>query len=70
MTAGYSCARFHPDGMILGTGTKDSLVRIWELRNLQNVATFEGHASPIKTISFSENGAWQGCRVQGPGSRV
>lgn len=29
---GLTCAQFHPDGLILGTGTADALVRIWEVR--------------------------------------
>ena len=32
MEAGYASAEFHPDGLILGTGTQDALVRIWETR--------------------------------------
>ena len=29
---GYTSAEFHPDGLILGTGTSNSLVRMWEAR--------------------------------------
>lgn len=32
LKAGYSTAALHPDGLILCTGTEDSLVRIWETR--------------------------------------
>lgn len=37
-------------------GTEKSLIRIWEVKQQKNVATFEGHARPIKGLAFSENG--------------
>lgn len=54
--AGYSSISFHPDGLILGTGTKDALVHVWDVKEGRNVATFEGHTSPVESLSFSENG--------------
>ena len=30
--SGYRCAAFHPDGVILGTGTTDGLVLVWEVK--------------------------------------
>ena len=30
--SGYRCAAFHPDGVILGTGTADGLVLVWEVK--------------------------------------
>lgn len=53
---GYTCAAIHPDGLILGTGTGDSRVRIWDVKSQASVANFDGHKSPVVSMSFSENG--------------
>lgn len=52
----YSALQFHPDGLILGTGTEGKAIRIWEVRQQKNVATFEGHAGAVRGLCFSENG--------------
>ena len=51
LTEGYSTAKFHPDGMLLGTGTRNSLVRIWEIRQ-QKVGTHPHSSVRIDIVDF------------------
>lgn len=61
---GYTSGAFHPDGLILGGGTTAGVIRIWDIREQQNVgncdyriadsASQKGGA--VNSLSFSENG--------------
>lgn len=55
-SGGFTCLQFHPDGMILGTGASNNVVRVWDMKTAGNVATFTGHTGAVSSISFSENG--------------
>lgn len=56
------CGEFHPDGIILSTGSQSAkgesgVVKIWDVREQVNVATFGGeHAGIVTGVNFSENG--------------
>jgi pre-mRNA-processing factor 19 len=54
---GYTDAQFHPDGLILGTCTADSTVKVWDVKSQQVVVSFSGHGGGnINCLNFSENG--------------
>ena len=52
ISAGYTAAEFHPDGLILGTGTADSSVVIWEARQ-SKVCPLCGHCCHSPVVSQS-----------------
>ena len=63
---GYSCGSLHPDGLILAGGTAGGVVKLWDIREKNNVANFsaaaEGGGSAgaagagVGCVTFSENG--------------
>jgi len=62
-------AQFHPDGIILGCGTSDGWIRIWDLKDRQNVANFQQESDDqttgkISALRFSENGYYLAAAVE------
>mmetsp|Transcript_66451 Transcript_66451/g.130717 ORF Transcript_66451/g.130717 Transcript_66451/m.130717 type:complete len:560 (-) Transcript_66451:255-1934(-) len=54
----YTCGAFHPDGLILGTGSAAGTLRIWDVRTMENPHSLPGHPSTaaMTSLAFSENG--------------
>ncbi|KAL7749206.1 hypothetical protein RI367_005358 [Sorochytrium milnesiophthora] len=63
---------FHPDGLILATGSAtaaeggSTVVRLWQVASLDNVATFDVSTSdsPVSALDFSENGYYLAAAAQ------
>ncbi|CEP09201.1 hypothetical protein [Parasitella parasitica] len=53
---GYTSIAFHPDGMLLGVGTTNSVVQIWDVKSQTIAANFGDHTGKISALAFSENG--------------
>lgn len=52
----YSCLSFHPDGLILGAGSSQGQVVIYDVKTNKIATEFKGHNSEISSVAFSENG--------------
>ncbi|MFZ5911387.1 MAG: WD40 repeat domain-containing protein [Chloroflexota bacterium] len=54
--AAYNALAFSPDGKLIGTGTEEGDVRIWDVTNGSLVHTLEGHIYPVRYVAFSPDG--------------
>lgn len=52
----FSSCAFHPDGLIIGTGISNGMLKLWDIRVQKIVANLSEHAQKINSISFNENG--------------
>jgi len=44
----YTGASFHPDGLLMVTGTADAKAQIWEMRQQKAVTGFEAGGAAIR----------------------
>lgn len=56
LASGYTCMKFHPDGLILAGGTEENTVEVWDIKDQVTVAKLTGHEGVVEALSFSENG--------------
>ncbi len=47
---------FSPKGDVLASGSVGRVIKIWNIRTGENIATLEGHTYPILALSFSPDG--------------
>lgn len=52
----YHCGAFHPDGLILATGSANGVVSLWDMRKQEAVAALSEHQGAVNSLCFSENG--------------
>ena len=55
----YTSTFFHPDGLIIGTGTGHGALKIWVVREQKHVTDLlvdDHNKSSVKSVCFSENG--------------
>ena len=55
-TAKINCLKIHPDGHMLAFGDDEGYVKILQIVDNEEVASFKTKLGKIKNISFSENG--------------
>jgi pre-mRNA-processing factor 19 len=44
----------HPDGLMMATGASNGVIKLWDIRQQNAVATLEGHKAPVTGLQFSE----------------
>ena len=54
--AALESLRCHPDAILVGTGAKNGVVSLWDLRDRSAAANLSEHSGAVKALAFSENG--------------
>ncbi|EME31204.1 hypothetical protein Gasu_14510 isoform 2 [Galdieria sulphuraria] len=52
------CIEWHPQFPIIASGSKDSLVKIWDAKTGRNLTTLHGHKNTVEKVRWNRNGYW------------
>ncbi len=56
--SGIWAIAFSPNGRMLATGCQHGMIKLWDVRTGENLATFKGHVGCVFTVQFSPDGKW------------
>lgn len=55
-TSAFLSARFHPDGLLLGTGDAHGTFALFDLSTCKSAVSIDAHQGGVAAVAFSENG--------------
>jgi hypothetical protein len=55
-TDSVNALTFSPNSHLLASGSSDKSIKLWDMRDLDNVATLPGHENSVRALAFSPDG--------------
>ena len=47
---------FNQSGTILASGSRDTTIRLWDIKNKKEITTLEGHDQSVQSVAFNSDG--------------